>query len=141
MASANVDFVRSIFAAWERGDFSSADWADPEIEFVIVGGNSAGSWRGLAGMSKGFRDWLSAWDGFRVKADEYRELDDERVLVLLYASGRGKISGLQVGQIGTKGANVFHIRGRKVTRLVLDWDREHALADVGLAPEADSPAS
>jgi ketosteroid isomerase-like protein len=139
MASANVEFVRSIFAPWQRGDFSSAEWADPEIEFVLVGGASAGSWRGLAGMSEGFREWLSAWEGFRVEADEYRELDDERVLVLLHVSGRGKVSGLQVGQVGTKGANLFHIRGGKITRLVLHWDRDHALAELGLAPEANSP--
>jgi ketosteroid isomerase-like protein len=132
MSQANVDFVRSIFAEWERGDFSSAEWADPEIEFVMVGGDSPGSWKGLAGMARAFRGWLSPWEEFRVKADEYREIDDERVLVLLYGSGRGKTSGLQLGEIGTKGANLFHIRGRKVTRLVLHWDRDRALADLGL---------
>jgi hypothetical protein len=46
MASVNVELVRSIFAARERGDFSSAEWAHPEIEYVVLDGPSPGSWRG-----------------------------------------------------------------------------------------------
>jgi hypothetical protein len=35
VASANEELVRSIFHAFEHGDFSAADWAHPEIEFVL----------------------------------------------------------------------------------------------------------
>jgi ketosteroid isomerase-like protein len=70
--------------------------------------------------------------------DEYRELDDERVLVLTRSTAQGKAGGLVVGHMRTKGAALYHVRGGKVTRLVYYWDRDHALADVGLAPERSS---
>jgi hypothetical protein len=33
-------------------------------------------------MAEAFREWLSAWDEWHVAADEYREIDGERVLTL-----------------------------------------------------------
>jgi ketosteroid isomerase-like protein len=141
MASANVDLVRSICAPWERGDYSSAEWADPEIEWVIADGPAPGSWSGLAGMTEGWREFLNAWEEVRVEVDEYRELDSERVLVFVHFVGRGKKSGLEVGQMRAKGAGLFHVRGGKVTRAVFYFDRERALADLGLAPEASPPRS
>ena len=32
----NVELVRSIYKPWGRGDFSSVEWADPQIEFVLT---------------------------------------------------------------------------------------------------------
>ena len=92
-------------------------------------------------MAEGWRDFLGAWEDFRIEADEYRELDTEHVLVLDHRSGRGKTSGLEIADAPTQGAILFHIQAGKVTRLVLYWDRERALLDLGLAPEgtSDSP--
>ena len=137
MSSANLDLVRSIYAAWERGDFSSTEWAHPEIEFVIADGPVPGSWTGLAGRAEGSRTFLGAWEEYRAEVEEYRELDDGRVLVLVRASGLGKTSGMDVGQLGANGANLFHVRGGKVTRYVIYWDRELALTDLGLTSEVD----
>ena len=55
--------------------------------------------------------------------------------------GRGKASGLEVDQISAKGANLFHIRDGRVTRLALYWNREHALADVGLSSDTGSASA
>ncbi|HVS29574.1 MAG TPA: nuclear transport factor 2 family protein [Solirubrobacteraceae bacterium] len=139
MASANLELVRSIYAAWERGDFSSSEWAHPEIEYVIPDGPELATWTGPDAMAESLRDFLSAWDDFRVHADEYRELDDERVLVLVRRTGRGKASGVELGQMPSNGASLFHVRDGKVTRLVFYRDRERALADLGLDPEDSSP--
>jgi ketosteroid isomerase-like protein len=141
MASTNLDLVHSIFQAWERGDFSSVAWAHPQIELVSVGGLEPGHWTGVAGMAGAWRGFLSAWEDLRAEAEEYREIDGERVLVRVHNSGRGRVSGLEVGQMHEGGANLFHIRDGKVTKLVLYTDHKQALADLGLAPDAGPSGS
>jgi ketosteroid isomerase-like protein len=130
--SENLDLVRSIYADWERGDFSSADWAHPEIEYVFVDGPTPGTWTGLVEAGKAFRDYLGAWEGYGLEVEEYRELDAERVLVLVRLSGSGKTSGLELAQMGARGASLFHVHGGKVTRFVNYFERDRALADLGL---------
>ena len=127
--SANLDLVRSIYADWEHGDFSTADWAHPDIEYVVADGPEPGTWSGVGEMAAAFRDLLGAWEDFRVRADEYREVDDERVLVLQHNTARGKTSGLSMR---AEAGIIFHLRDGKVTRCVSYMDRDHALADLGL---------
>lgn len=139
MASANLELVRSIYAPFERGDFSSVKWAHAEIEFVMADGPEPGRWTGLGGMARAWREVLSPWKDARIAVDEYRELDDERVLVLIVFTARGQTSGLDLGRTPLKAANLVQVRGGKVTRLAIYNDRGRALRELGLAPESASP--
>ena len=134
MSSTNVKLVRSVYEAWERGEFGSAQWADPEIEFIFADGPHPGTWTGLEGMARAQRDFLASWAQWRIEAEEYRVLDEQRVLVFARMSGRGKASGLELAQMQNSGATLFHLRRGSVTRLALYWDRQAALTDLGLSP-------
>ena len=131
--SENLDLVRSIYADWQRGDYRSAEWADPEIEYLLVDGPSPGSWTGVAAMAEVFRGVLNAYAEYRVAPEEFRELDHERVLVLHRYSGIAKASGLEIGQMAAKGADLFHLSAGKVTRLILYLELDRALTDLGLS--------
>jgi hypothetical protein len=136
--SANLDLVRSIYADWERGDFSRADWADAEIEFDWTDGVTRTVSLGLEGMAETVRTGLDAWEEVKIAADEYRELDDERVLVLMHMSGQGRRSGVDLGTIRATGAHLFQLQGHKVQRIAFYWESRHAFADLGLtAPRAE----
>jgi ketosteroid isomerase-like protein len=127
--TANLDLVCSIYADWERGDFSRADWADPEIEYVVAEGPAPGVYPGLGEMARYIRGVLSDMADGCNTVEEYRELDDGRIFVLDRLTGRGRSSGLQ-GEAG--GARVFEISDGRVTRIVVYLDRHRAFADLGL---------
>jgi ketosteroid isomerase-like protein len=129
----NLDLVKSVFVNWEKGDFSSVDWADPEIEFVMRGGLTTDRTTGVTAMGGAWAAMLRAWDDLRAVPEAFREIDDERVLVLLRNEGRGKGSGIDVGEISVRSANVFTLREGRVTKLVAYWDRTEALAELGLS--------
>ena len=99
--SENLDLVRSIYADWERGDFSSAEWADPEIEYVVLraAGLPSAHAKGWAEMRDAVRANIEVWAQLRIAAEEYRELDSERVLVFENASGWGKEADCRSGSL------------------------------------------
>jgi len=130
----NLELVRSIYAATGRGDYLGAGaFLHPGIEFTAVGGPEEIEGKGLVAFAAVWRDFLSAWEDFRVVADTYRQLDDSRVLVLFRRSGRGKLSGVDIAQLaGAEGADVLQLHDGKVITWSSYWERARALADLGL---------
>ena len=51
--------------------------------------------------------------------------------------GRGKTSGLELGQVGTEGAAIYYLRDGKVTKIVRYLNRDHGLAEVGVTPDPE----
>jgi hypothetical protein len=125
--------VRSIYADWERGDWSRSDWADPDIEFVQVDGPETSRSTGLAAMAAAWRNRLDVYSGVRVEAEEFRELDDGRVLVLVRNTGRASTSGIDMEQLGdARVLAVFRVDGGMVNGLAIYWEWRRALAELGL---------
>jgi hypothetical protein len=71
---------------------------------------------------------------FSLEPDEYRELNDGRVVVSPHVHARGKRAASSSSKRSgpKRGTNVFHARDCKVTRLAIYFDRDRALADLGL---------
>jgi hypothetical protein len=102
MASANLDLVRSIYVAWERGDFTSDEWVHPEIEVVFTDGPTPGSLRGITGFTDGWRDFLSTWEGLSLVVDEYLELMTNGCSCSLASAGGARRAASSWGRWGRR---------------------------------------
>jgi ketosteroid isomerase-like protein len=107
--SANLELVEAITGPWGKGDYGSADWAHPDIEYVYV------DWAGPPGTG------IRLGDDWRIAGATLIQLDDERVLAL-----------------GSTSAAIFHVSDGRVAKLVIYWDHERAVADVGLPPGTEA---
>ena len=123
-----MEIVRSIHRAWEKGDFSSADWADPDIEYSPPHERRLS--RGVTEMGRRFGEWIAAWENLRVSAEKIVGADD-RVVVLNRFQGRGKESGTPT--VDFSGASFFTLCEGKVVMLEFFWDHQEALEAAGLS--------
>jgi len=133
MDESALEPVRGVYASWAEGDFGSpASIFHPDVEFDRTSGDMqldlGGPFHGIEEMERATRTWFSAWKDFRIEAAEVIDLGD-RALVLTRWGGEGRDSG--VPMFG-HGADVWTVRGGKVTALQMYWDRDEGLAAVGL---------
>jgi ketosteroid isomerase-like protein len=129
----NVRIIRHLYEHWERGDFSTPDFFHPEVEHSRIGAETPdleGEWRGLEGLSASFGEYVAAFSGLRIKAEQIIDLGDDRVLVLARHTAHGKLSGAPIEH---SLADLFTLRDGRIVRYDSYWDRAKALEAAGLS--------
>jgi ketosteroid isomerase-like protein len=131
MSRENVEFVRAVYAEWERGNFSAGvDRYDPDA--VLVQGEGfpeAGSYQGLAGFANYMHIFLDAWEKVTIEAEELIDAGDSVVAAVLQ-TGIGKGSGASTE---LRFFQVWTFREGKVIRLEVIRDRDAAFEAAGIS--------
>ena len=128
MSQDNVERLRSLYEAFNRGDFEAVTEAvHPDVEFVRIGDQSP--LRGQAAL----REWMEP-DAFEMQRFEPLDfsVNGDKVLVRQNFTGRGAGSGLEMDFVTLA---VFTLDDGLVTRLeaFLPDQEAEALKAAGLA--------
>jgi ketosteroid isomerase-like protein len=129
MSRENVEFVREVYAEWERGNFrAGVDRYDPDAVLVQHPGfPEAGTYEGLEGFADYMHTFLDAWEEVTIEAVELTEVGDSVVAVVVQR-GIGKGSGAATD---FSYFQVWTFRDGKVVRLEVIRDREAAYEAAG----------
>jgi ketosteroid isomerase-like protein len=136
VSQGTVAYARAAYEALgravETGNFRRflARYVDPDVEWVPMAGtpDAVAVRRGRRAMKERLDEMFAAIAEPRIAAEDFIDADD-RVVVAVRVSGRGKASGAPVD------ARPFHVlaeRGGKVTRIEWYATRAEALKAVGL---------
>ena len=106
------------------------DSYDPEIELhEDPRFPEGGVYRGVEAVARYFAGFTEHFDEFTFEAEDFIDLGDERVLILLHLHTRGTGSGATVE---VRPGWILTVRGGKTVRIETYLDRAEALAAAGL---------
>jgi ketosteroid isomerase-like protein len=136
MSQENVEVVQRAWEAWTRRDLDGLlEHCDPSVEWdtrSFEGWPSPDVHRGHDAFREFLDAWLDTWERFEAGADDYVDVDADRVIVLCWQQGYGAGSHVPVRM---DYAVVCTLDRGVVTRMLAYSDRQEALAAVGSSPE------
>ena len=94
----------------------------------MVAGPDAAEYHGIQGLTAAWRDFLSAWNDFRIETDRVVAGEPGSYALLIRLRARGKGSGVDTD---AEVANVVILRDGQIVRLEMFWDRAAALRAAG----------
>jgi ketosteroid isomerase-like protein len=133
MAQENVDIAKRVIDAFNRRDVESFfALAVPDFEWfpAMAGAVEGSGYRGRDGIEKYLVDIGDAWEEYRVLAEEFRDLDGERVVMLGRIEGRGRGSR---AWIDSPTGTIFEFLNGKMSRVRTYLDHGEALRAAGLS--------
>jgi uncharacterized protein len=119
MSEENVELVRRILEAWNRGDLDAAA-AELDTDVVWTWPKNvpeAGTHTGRDEVMRRLEEFLEAWNGLTITIERLVDADD-RVVALVRYSGMGQESGIEVSSRSTD-AQVWTVRDGSVVSVEL----------------------
>jgi ketosteroid isomerase-like protein len=143
MSTENVELIRSILPeeidlvqAITSDDpvgviFRNTDAVAPNLEVKFASTQSGAlptDYRGLDGLTEGWRDWLEPWDSYRIRFNEFIDARD-KVLVFADVHARTSRHGVEVEH---NPAAVWTIRDGMLIAVTFFLERDQALKFAGI---------
>ena len=130
MSQENVEVVRAMYDAFNRGDEEAAlAPLHPDVELHQDDELAdTRTYYGLEDFRRGVALWLSEWEGFRFDAEELIDAGDS-VVMRVRLSGRAKASGVELAE---RRYHVWDFEDGKACCVTVLRTREQALEAVGL---------
>jgi ketosteroid isomerase-like protein len=132
MSQENVEVVRLLNAAFNRGDIEAAlTFFDPAAVWHSRADEpDTGDYHGSDGIRQMAHMWVGMFDDFQLELDEYEVAGDQHVVASGSLSGRGRESGAEVREAY---AWVIRLRSGAVVEVSEYRGRAEAIAAVGLS--------
>jgi ketosteroid isomerase-like protein len=124
MSQENVEIVRTIYAAWLKGE-SARDFIDAEVEYVNPPNAVE---RGTRHGRKAFAGIRDAYEDVRIEPEEFIDAGDD-VVVIARVTGTGRGSGVDMDW---RHGYIWTIHGGKGVRFRWFNKPEEALEAAGL---------
>jgi ketosteroid isomerase-like protein len=129
MSEENVEVVRRMYAAFDRGDGESALAAfDPDVVIDASHRVDGRIGHGREEMATILAEWLGAWEDWREEVEDIRDVGDQ-VLVISTQRGRGKGSGVE---FENRFGMLYELRDGAIVRWMVYDDPARALEAAGL---------
>jgi ketosteroid isomerase-like protein len=128
MSEENVEIVRALAAAYNRGDLDALTQAyDPEVEFVTL---LLGTHHGEEAIRLVFEENRRNLSDYSLDLDEVIDAGPDKVIAVAHLGGSGRVSQIALGDLI---AFVATIRDGLIVRQQTFRNREEALEAAGLS--------